>query len=131
MIQNGFSDQYTLYQFDFHPQDSDQASLLNRRGKRELAEIAQKYRAVPVPVLIERSRLPALDAARRQHVLEQLRQAGVQSPDEFVFVGAAPGYLEGVEAVEVYKRFLSLSRPRGASAAPNRTPPPSAGVPPQ
>jgi hypothetical protein len=134
MIHNGAADQYTLYQGDFHPCDTTLANTLNERGRRELAEIAQKYRLHPVPILIERSRVATLDVERRTHVLEELRRAGAEVPDDFVFVDSGPGHLEGVEAVNVYQRFLSLSRPRGSAAPASRTPPtpaPAAGVPPQ
>ncbi len=65
------------------------APLLNERGRRHVREVAQRFAAVDVPVVVaQRSarEVTPLDQLRRRTVIEALQAEGVRAPAERVFL---------------------------------------------
>ncbi|HPM82474.1 MAG TPA: hypothetical protein PLF81_17335 [Candidatus Anammoximicrobium sp.] len=121
--------QLVLYQFDFLPVDGEHPQELSARGRRELLRVAQKFMIMPAPIVIEQSPgNPTLDAQRREHVLQELQRIGANVADEHVIVGPAPSGLMGVEAVQVFDRFLEQSGQSGQGVGASRNMRPTAAV---
>ena len=122
-VANGMAAQMTLYHYDFgNAEFGGDAAQLSPRGRRQLAKIADRLTAMPVPVIIEPTADPALNEARRQNVLRDLHQLfGYLAPPEQIIVGPSPAAgLPGIDAalIEQNRRQQML---QGGSATPTGT----------
>ena len=78
-------------------------------AKRHLESVALRLPHVPFPVVIEQSahnRRPALDAARRQVIVEHLVRMGIPDVENRVVI--APAFAEGFSAIEGEQAYYSL-----------------------
>ena len=78
-------------------------------AKSHLESVALRLEHVPFPVVIEQSahnRRPALDAARRQAVVEHLVRMGIPDAEDRVVV--APAFAEGFSGVEGERAYYSI-----------------------
>ncbi|MFM7114350.1 MAG: hypothetical protein ACKO26_24705 [Planctomycetota bacterium] len=80
--------------------DSDR---LGPSAYTRLARLMCRVRAMPVPVMIERTADPVLDEKRRTAMVEQLVMGGVLDASDRVHVGyPLDGGLEGLDAERIY-----------------------------
>lgn len=129
-ILNGMAARMVLYQYDFCDGTADEAAKLNPHGYRRLCEIAAMLQYCSAyPVVIEYTPgNPALDAARRDHVLKALGELTVAVPEQGVIVGVpAVRGLSGEEAFTIHQNLLRDTESGGAGAAA-LSPAPTIGV---
>jgi hypothetical protein len=115
-IVNGLRDQQVLYNYDFGL--GDHAAELTPRGQYQLRKIICRMQISPCPIIVQISDVnnpnPELDEARRQFVLDALRQAGMPATDELVISDRPPlPGLQGSEGVMVYGNMLLQTQARG------------------
>jgi len=110
---NGLQDQQVLYHYDFYP--GDRSTTLSPRGEYQLRKIIQRMEIAPSPIIVQTSIVnPDLDEARRQHILDALRAAGVPAEPELVVVDHPPlPGLQGLEGELVYGNMLGQTQARG------------------
>jgi hypothetical protein len=114
---NGTKDRMVLYRYDFHEGILGPADKLNPHGQRRLTELARMLRCNIFPLVIEPSlNDPALDTARRDHVLELLKDSTFECPEDWVVVRRpnAKG-LSGEDAMQVYKNLMSGAQPAAST----------------
>ncbi len=106
------ADDFVVYQYEW----LGGSPTLSPFGQQHVHVLAQHIERVPLPILVESSGDEALDAARRDAVVQQLARRGVSDAHLRVVVGrpAAEG-LSGDEAVRIYRGYLG-SGSRGAGA---------------
>jgi hypothetical protein len=95
-----------LYQYDFVPG----SERLSPRGYYQATKFAQRLQYLPYPLLIERTGSPALDEARRAHVMAALEEAGVALDSERV-LSRRPTIrgLDGPDSMLINAGLLDLS----------------------
>lgn len=105
-VQNGQAARTVLYQYDFFRANAS----LNQRGYLELLEIAERVSQTPYPLVIQMSGDAALDAARRETVIEHLARLPFEIPDERVVIDIPRvAGLDGIDAVLAHEGLLQLS----------------------
>jgi hypothetical protein len=124
-INNGLAAQLVLYQFDFFEADFGDPAVLTPTGRRRLAKFTNLLLMGTVPLVIEESADPDVDAARKRHVLAQLETlTQIEFPEERIVIGypTARG-LAGDEAQVIYDNLYEQTRAGGvgSSGASDRT----------
>lgn len=109
MQTNAEAADFIFYDHEFVGQTANLTPL----GRKHLLSVALRLEHVPFPVVIEespRGENPQLDAARRQTVIDQLAQLGLDRQMLEARVVVAPAFTEGLSAIEgeaAYYRTLS------------------------
>jgi hypothetical protein len=128
-VMNGLTAQLVFYQYDFNNTPAPGASGaidragLNYCGRQQLSRVAEMLTHLPLPrVVIETSRNPQIDEARRQTVIAGLSEAmGTQVPSEWVVIDEPPSNpLSGEEAVTVHDGLLRQTEQGGLYDANGR-----------
>jgi hypothetical protein len=105
---NAEASDFVFYDHEFE----GDTSQLTVAGQKHLLQVALRFRHVPFPVVVEQSphdRSPQLDAQRRQAIIDELTQLGLETVDERVVV--APALSPGITAIEgeaAYYRTLDF-----------------------
>lgn len=92
----------------FDHEFSGDTAELAPAAKKKLMQVALRLEHVPFPVVVEESvhaDRPALDAARRQTVVEQLARLGVENSAGRVII--ARPFAEGITGVEAEQAYYS------------------------
>jgi hypothetical protein len=132
-VENGLAVQMVLYRFDFVAPNGAPGVELNRAGRARLEKVAGLTSIMPCPLVIEVDETdPALNAARRAHVLNLLRTVEPSFPDERVVVArpAARG-LAGDEALLIQQNLMlqtQLGASVGGAGPPGSAPVAGAGM---
>lgn len=114
-VVNGIAALSALYRYDFFPPNDPNAEKLTSRGKWQLRKIASHILTHSVKVMVESTGDAQLDAARQQHVFDQLAQFSVPVPAEQIVIGTPrPSGLQGLEALTIYQNQLIDTRAKGA-----------------
>ena len=112
---NGMALQLALFRYDFAEETAAQPDVLNPAGRRRLAYVlalVEKYQAHPIA--IEATGNPALDAARRQHVLAAITAERLTMPSDWVITAdPASISLRGADAKAIYDNLLKNTKARG------------------
>lgn len=109
MQTNAEAADFIFYDHEFVGQTANLTPL----GRKHLLSVALRLEHVPFPVVVEespRGENPQLDAARRQTVIDQLAQLGLDRQMLEARVVVAPAFTEGLSAIEgeaAYYRTLS------------------------
>lgn len=110
----------TLYNFDFYRAETERQSELTERGLYQLQKYARRLEFVPAAIKVEIAESnPALDAARREHVVAQLGSWGVPNADSLVVLGRARFGVSGSEAVQTAEGLERVIDTRGRSVTPD------------
>ena len=98
-VMNGLAAQMILYRYDFLDEQGNEVVSLSRRGKAQLDKIVKRWETYGSPIVIEPTRHEQLDQQRRDEVLRQVSEWGIQVEPEMVVVGRPnPAGLAGPEA---------------------------------
>jgi hypothetical protein len=129
-VMNGLAAQTVFYQYDFNntpapgaPNSIDRAGL-NFCGRQQLSRVAELVNHLPVPrVVIETSRNPQIDEARRQTVIAGLSEVmGTAVPADWVVIDQPPSNpLSGEEAQITHENLLRQTESRGLYDANDRS----------
>ena len=101
---NAEASDFVFYDHEFE----GNTTRLTPGGKKHLLEVAMRLEHVPFPIVIEQSpdnRDPRLDKQRRQAIVDQLNQLGLDMVSGRVVV--APAIAEGICAVEGEAAYYS------------------------
>ncbi len=116
-VVNGMHAQMVLYHYDFHEGPTPATATLNPHGLRRLHEMVVMLQSNLWPVVIQPTGNPLLDSARRDRILELLREQTGAVPEEWVVVREPhPVGLSGEEAVAIYWNLLQQTKSGGAGA---------------
>ena len=114
MISAGKADRAVLHHYDFVCRP-DGAIELSPHGQQALHRIAGMTCNYPVPLIVESTRDPAMDEARRLAVVNTVTQLGLPISPDCVVVAADPSIgLSGIEA-EAIQRIREAEMVTGAS----------------
>lgn len=125
-VRKGEAAALTLRAYDF----TAGSASLNTRGTDRLAAIASRLPVTFAPVIIERSGDMALDAKRREMVLDALADGAFPIPNQRVVIGPSPSHgLRGDEAVILHQGLLFRTETFGPPVATGTTSSAPAGIP--
>jgi hypothetical protein len=108
----GSVEMMTLFDYDFSH------SALTVRGIHQLQKCVRRMEVTPGPIKIEATWNPAVDAARREHVVEMLTAWGVPEAGGLVITVRTERGREAIESLETSEGLLQQIRARGRTIRP-------------
>ena len=103
---NAEASDFIFYDHEFE----GETDALTPAGRKHLLQVAMRMRHVPFPVVVEQSihnREPDLDRWRRQTIIDELLQLGVDGADGRVVI--APALSRGISAAEGEAAYYSTA----------------------
>ena len=116
MVHNGIQQQMVLHSYDFMPLEQSKTPQLSARGQQHLSKLSILLQQGYGPLMIEHVH-PAVDAARRQAVMNTLSANGVPVEPFQVLIRARPKHLSGVEGLQLYQKLLQFNQSGGSSGS--------------
>lgn len=117
-IDNGKKARLVMYEYDFENDPGRDQAALNAAGRRKLERLVTVLETTGHPLLIEPSEdYPGIAESRRMHVVNVLEtEMYFSNAHAQVAVKGAPTLgLRGVEAVEIDRNQINLTRSRGTA----------------
>jgi hypothetical protein len=122
-IVHGMMSQLALYRYDFYQGILDDPFKLNQHGRKRLQKTTEMLQRNVYPLVIEQTPgNPALDAARREYVLNLLAESDFPVPEEWVVIGEPKSLgFSGEEALLTYQKLLRQTQFGGGASIQTET----------